>query len=186
MQITKPALLVSSLLIACAATDTAAQEKPRTQPAYNYASVSFADYDGGDALTIEGGLEFNSPYFVSGHYRNIDSNATSGSRDSFGLNLGRYFWLNSGLIADVQARVGRVDFGPLDSNYWGAEANLRQRVDQFEFYAGVGYLNYTDAGSDNIYQFGVNYFLNQNTSVGVGYQDSEYGDGVRLRASYHF
>jgi len=186
MQSMKPVLLVSSLLLLSFATSTAAQDKPRTQPAYNYANLSFSDYDGGDALTIEGGVEFNSPYFVAGHYRNIDSNATSGSRNSFGVNFGRYFWLNTGLIADVQARVGRVDFGPLDSNYWGAEANLRQRIDQFEFYGGVGYLNYTDAGSDNIYQLGVNYFLNQNMSVGIGYQDSEYGDGVRLRASYHF
>src|SRR5690606_15912282 len=111
MSMMKPVVLVSSLVaLAVAIPSAQAQQQPRTQPAYNYANISFADYDGGDALIIEGGVEFKSPYFVSGHFRNVDNDALSSSRNSFGVNAGRYFWLNTGLIADVQARVGRVDF----------------------------------------------------------------------------
>ncbi|WP_417684377.1 hypothetical protein [Pseudidiomarina gelatinasegens] len=180
-------LFASSLVL----TGTAAAQSQQNQTqqhrhsAYNYASVGVADHDGGDSIVVEGSYEFKSPYFVSGYYRNFDNDAGS-SADSLSAKLGRYFWLNSGLTADVGVRVGRVDFGPVDSNFWGVEANLRQRVDQFEFYGGLGWVDYTDAGSDNQYQFGVNYYIDSNLSVGVGYQDSEYRDGVRFRGSYHF
>lgn len=180
-------LFASSLVL----TGTAAAQSQQNQTqqhrhsAYNYASVGVADHDGGDSIVVEGSYEFKSPYFVSGYYRNFDNNAGS-SADSLSVKLGRYFWLNDGLTADVGVRAGRVDFGPVDSNFWGVEANLRQRVDQFEFYGGLGWVDYTDAGSDNQYQFGVNYYIDSNLSVGVGYQDSEYGDGVRFRGSYHF
>ncbi len=184
--------LVVSLLIAggmLASTTAFAQNantnSQRGHSAYNYASLGIADHDGGDSIIAEGSYTFNSPYFVGGYYRNFDTNSSS-SADALAVRLGRYFWLNNGLTADFSGRVGHIDIGPFDSNFYGIEGNLRQRVDQFEFYGGLGWVNYTSGGSDNQYQIGVNYFIDSNLSVGVGYQDSEFGDGIRLRASYHF
>lgn len=177
------AILASSALFVGSAT--AQQQQPQGYSAYNYVGLSVNDHDGGDSLVVEGSYEFKSPYFVSGYYRNFDNDFGS-SNDAIGFKLGRYFWLNQGLTADAGIRAGNVDFGSVDSAFWGIEANLRQRVDQFEFYGGIGWVDYTEGGTDNQYQFGVNYYINSDISVGVGYQDSEFGDGVRLRGSYHF
>lgn len=175
--------------IALAGTAHAQTQQNQTQhrgnAAYNYFGIGVSDHDGGDSIVVEGSYEFKSPYVVSGYYRNFDNDAGSSS-DALSIKLSRYFWLSSGLTADVGVRAGNVDFGAIDSNFWGVEGNLRQRIEQFEFYGGIGWVDYTDAGSDNQYQFGVNYYIDSNLSVGVGYQDSEYGDGVRFRGSYHF
>lgn len=161
------------------------QQQSRGYAAYNYVGAAVADHDGGDSILLEGSYEFKSPYFVSGYYRNFDNDFGS-SNDVIAAKLGRYFWLSQGLTADAGLRMGHVDFGQNDTGFWGVEANLRQRIEQFEFYGGLGWVDYFDAGSDNQYQFGVNYYINSDVSVGVGYQDSEFGDGVRLRGSYHF
>lgn len=185
LSIISAALLTSSLVLTADAQAQQQQNQRQGYAAYNYVGVGVADHDGGDSIVVEGSYEFKSPYFVSGYYRNFDNDFGSSS-DALSMKLGRYFWLNEGLTADVGLRLGHVDFGNVDSNFWGVEGNLRQRVDQFEFYGGIGWIDYTDGGSDNQYQFGVNYYIDANLSVGVGYQDSEYGDGIRLRGSYHF
>lgn len=180
------AVLASGVLLTTTATaQQQSQQQARGYAAYNHLSIGIDDHDGGESIVVEGAYEFNSPYYVSGYYRNYDNDG-SGSGDALNLKLARYFWLSSGLTADAGVRVGQVDFGPVDSNFWGLEANLRQRIKQFEFYGGLGWIDYSDAGSDNQYQIGVNYYLDSRTSVGIGYQDSEYGDGIRFRGSYHF
>ncbi|PWW14519.1 MULTISPECIES: hypothetical protein [Pseudidiomarina] len=176
------AVMASSASFAQSSND--AQTSPRYS-AYNYGSIGITNHDGGDSIIAQGSYEFSSPYYVSGYYRNFDSD-TAGSNDAFGIKLARYFWLSQGLTADLGVRAGNVDWGPVDSSFWGVEGILRQRIDQFEVYAGAGWVDYSDAGTDNQYQVGVNYYLQNNLSVGVGYQDDEFGDGLRLRASYHF
>lgn len=171
-----------------AAPGQAQSVQTQTQPsysAYNYFGVGINNHDNGDSIVVEGSYAFKAPYFVSGYYRNFD-NDVGGSADAFNLKLGRYFWLGNGLTADFGVCAGYVDFGPVDSNFYGFEGTLRQRIDQFEFYGGIGWIDYTDGGSDNQYQIGVNYYLDSNMSIGIGYQDSEYGDGIRFRGSYHF
>lgn len=187
MKLHQVLLSIPVVTLTLLAAPSQAQTAP-SQPnysAYNYLGIGINDHDNGDSLVLEGSYAFKAPYFVSGYYRNFDNDA-GGSNDAFNIKLGRYFWLNNGLTADFGVRAGHVDFGPVDSNFYGVEGNLRQRINQFEIYGGIGWIDYTDGGSDNQYQVGVNYYLDTNLSIGVGYQDSEYGDGIRFRGSYHF
>ncbi|CAB0150320.1 hypothetical protein PSI9734_00872 [Pseudidiomarina piscicola] len=162
-------------------------EAPKTRPAFNFLSVGVADHDdSGDSLVVEGSYEFNSPWFISGYLRDGDDGPFGNGRDAQGLKFGRYVWLNHNLVADFSGRFGHVDFGQADSAYWGVEGNLRTRIDRFELYAGLGWVDYTDAGSDNQYQLGGRFYITPEFAVGARYQDSEFGDGLRLEASYHF
>jgi hypothetical protein len=162
-------------------------ETPQTNRAYNFISAGVADHDGDDdSLIIEGSYQFNSPWFISGYLRDGDDGPFGNGRDAQGLKLGRHVWLSDNVVADFSGRLGNVDFGPEDSAYWGVEGNLRTRIDRFEIYAGLGWVDYTDAGSDNQYQFGTRFYVTPEFAVGARYQDSEFGDGIRLEASYHF
>ena len=162
-------------------------EAPQTSQAFNYLSGGFHDHDGGgDSVVIEGSYTFNNPWFVSGYLRDGDDGPFGDGRDAQGLKVGRYMWLNHNLVADFSGKLGHVDFGGPDSAYWGVEGNLRTRIDRFELFAGLGWVDYTDAGSDSQYQFGTRFYVTPQFAVGARYQDSEFGDGLRLEASYHF
>lgn len=185
-------LIVFGSSIVCIDSAVAQQSTARTNvPAYNYIGLKLNDHDNSDdSLSLMGSVSFQSPFFVNGYYRNIDEDAFGSDRDSYGIGIGRYWWLDSGIADglwfDLQGRFGQIDFGPDDTNFWGADANLRQRIDQFELYGGIGYRDYSDAGDDTVYQFGLDYYLNSAFSVGVGYEDSEFGDGLTIKANYHF
>jgi len=103
------ALLTAGLALAGTASAQTQQNQTQHQgyAAYNYFGVGVADHDGGDSIVVEGSYEFKSPYFVSGYYRNFDNDAGSSS-DALSIKLGRYFWLSSGLTADVGVRAGHV------------------------------------------------------------------------------
>ncbi|KFZ28813.1 hypothetical protein IDAT_06315 [Pseudidiomarina atlantica] len=162
-------------------------EAPQTGQAFNYLSGGFHDHDGGgDSVVIEGSYTFNNPWFVSGYLRDGDDGPFGDGRDAQGIKLGRYLWLNHNLVADFSGKLGHVDFGGADSAYWGVEGNLRTRIDRFEIYGGLGWVDYTDAGSDSQYQFGTRFYISPQFAVGARYQDSEFGDGLRIEASYHF
>ncbi|RUO60621.1 hypothetical protein CWI71_07100 [Pseudidiomarina insulisalsae] len=162
-------------------------ESPQTQRAFNFLSAGIADHDhGADSIIIEGSYQFSSPWFVSAYVRDGDDGPFGNGRDAQGLKLGRYLWLSDTVIADFSGRVGNVDFGVDDSGYWGVEGNLRTRIDRFELFAGLGWVDYTDAGSDSQYQFGTRFYVTPEFAVGARYQDSEFGDGLRIEASYHF
>lgn len=179
--------------LACAAPsfaqtqDSTPFETPQTSRAFNFLSAGVADHDGGgDSIIVEGSYQFNSPWFISGYLRDGDDGPFGDGRDAQGLKFGRYVWLSDNLVADFSGRLGQVDFGPEDSGFWGVEGNLRTRIDRFEIYGGLGWVDYTDAGSDNQYQFGTRFYITPEFAVGARYQDSEFGDGLRVEASYHF
>lgn len=162
-------------------------EAPQTRQAYNFLSAGVADHDdAGDSIIIEGSYEFNSPWFVSGYLLDGDDGPFGNDRNAQGLKVGRYIWLNNNLVADFSGRLGRVDFGQVDTGYWGVEGNLRTRIDRFEIYGGLGWVDYTDAGSDSQYQMGTRFYITPEFAVGARYQDSDFGDGLRIEASYHF
>lgn len=185
-------LIVLGSSVVCMNAAMAQQSgSPQTVSAYDYIGLQLNDHDqGDDSLSVHGSYSFQNPFFVNGYYRNLDSDNFGSNRHAYGVGFGRYWWLENGigngLWFDVQGRLGRIDFGQADTNFWGVDANLRQRIDQFEIYGGIGYRDYTDAGDDTVYQFGLDYYLNSDFSVGVGYEDSEFGDGLKIKASYHF
>ncbi|MDN7136363.1 hypothetical protein [Pseudidiomarina terrestris] len=167
--------------------DSSPFKAPQTRQAFNFISLGVADHDADDnSIILEGSYEFNAPWFVSGYLRDGDEGPFGDGRDAQGLKFGRYLWLNHNLVADFSGRLGQVDFGPEDSAYWGVEGNLRTRIDRFELYAGLGWVDYMDAGSDSQYQFGSRFYLTPEFAVGARYQDSEFGDGLRIDVSYHF
>lgn len=162
-------------------------EAPEVNSAYNFISAGIADHDSGDdGFILEGSYQFNSPWFVGGYFRDGDDGFQGNDRDAYGMKLGRHLWLSDTVLADFSGRVGHVDFGGFDTSYWGVEGNLRTRIDRFEIYGGLGWVDYNDAGDDTQYQFGTRFYINPQFAVGARYQDSEFGDGIRLEASYHF
>jgi len=162
------------------------------QPDYTYIGLSAEDnndYPGADTgLRLDLSYELQDRYFVGGYFRSLGNDGFNNNNDfySFAVEGGRYFGLADGLTADITGKVGRVDYDIDHSNFYGVAGNLRQRIGMFEVHGGIGWVDYTSAGSDTQYVIGGRAFITPDLAVGVDYNESEFGDGWMLTARYHW
>ncbi|RUO65086.1 hypothetical protein SAMN06297229_1557 [Pseudidiomarina planktonica] len=161
------------------------------QPDFNYIGVAAEnnnEYSGSDTgLRFEASYELQDRYFLSGYYRTLGNNGFSNDDfNSFAVKGGRYFGLADGLTADFSVKAGNVDYDVDDSNFYGIEANLRQRIGMFEVHGGLGWVDYTDGGTDTQYIVGGRAFITPALAIGVDFNDSEFGEGWLLTARYHW
>lgn len=163
-------------------------------PSYNFVGLAAEDADVAGADTgfkLDGSFELSNRYFISGYGRFLDADGIGvDDPTSFAVEGGRYFGLGNGLVADFKGRLGNVDFGAADSNFYGVQANLRQRLHMFnlnmiEVNAGVGFTRYTGFDDTEFeHSYGARAYVTPALAVGVDYVDSEFGDSWMLTGRY--
>ncbi|EKE84214.1 hypothetical protein [Idiomarina xiamenensis] len=187
----KSVWILSTLMSGVLLSPLASAQNADPLPNYTYAGLAIEDNDDfRDADTgfkIDGSYELQQQYFVSGYYRNLDSDGidSNSDYDSFNVTGGRYFVLQNGFVVDAGVRLGHVDYGD-STNFWGAEANVRKRLGMFEVYGGASWVDYTSAGSDTQYKLGGRAFVTPALAFGVEANDSEFGDALALTAQYNW
>ncbi|ACJ31210.1 Conserved hypothetical protein [Shewanella piezotolerans WP3] len=137
----------------------------------NYYSFDPLDYD---SYGVDGTFVFDSNWFVSANYTNIES----GNYDlnSYGAEVGYYFNDTSAVSAFYQDG---------DDNFvesYGLKARsffVLQSTAGIELNAGWTYNEF-----DDLLNVGADWYINNAWSVGAGYINSDDDDGFDLRTAY--
>ncbi|NRB23226.1 putative porin [Shewanella sp.] len=137
----------------------------------NYSNFDVID---SDTIGVDGTFVFDSNWFVSANYQrneigNFDFN-------TFGAEVGYYFNDSSAVSAFYQDGDSDVEdsYGLTLRSYIALQST-----------AGVDLqANWIHSDSDNMFNVGADWYVNNAWSVGAGYSDSKFFDGFDIRTAY--
>ncbi|GGJ00809.1 hypothetical protein GCM10007978_43070 [Shewanella hanedai] len=137
----------------------------------NYSTFDVADYD---QYGVDGTYVFDSKWFVSANYQQVDVSSTD--FNTYGAQVGYYFNESSSVSAFYQDGDSNVE------ESYGL--NLRSYI-ALQSTAGVDLkATWVHLDSDDVFNLGADWYVNNSWSVGAGYINSDADDTFNIRTAY--
>jgi len=177
-------ILTSLVLLGITASFSVYAENHDNGIKYNFAEFRLVDVDRGDGIEFGGSYRFNGKFYGLASFQDLDVGPGNGSIEFLEIG-GGYIYPHKKVDMALEFSLIDADFGGNSENGFSLAAGGRSYLSpEFEVRAYVKHVDVNN--SDTFIEFGGDYFLNNNVSIGFTLDVASDSDALTFGGRYYF